>query len=216
MMKMFTSNRGVFISFEGIDGCGKSTQVSLLLSRLNDQGIKTKLVREPGGTKISEKIRNILLNKNYYEMSSRTEALLMTASRAQLTKEEIIPALEKGIFVIADRFKDSTLAYQGGGRGLNTEFLIGLNDFATFEIDPDLTFFLDIDAKDSFSLSKIENADRIEGAGIEFQQKVRNEYNKLAKLYDDRFITIDGSKSISVIHSTIWEKTINFFNENLK
>ena len=213
---MFTSNRGVFISFEGIDGCGKSTQVSLLLSRLNDQGIKTKLVREPGGTKISEKIRNILLNKNYYEMSSRTEALLMTASRAQLTKEEIIPALEKGIFVIADRFKDSTLAYQGGGRGLNTEFLIGLNDFATFEIDPDLTFFLDIDAKDSFSLSKIENADRIEGAGIEFQQKVRNEYNKLAKLYDDRFITIDGSKSISVIHSTIWEKTINFFNENLK
>tara|TARA_Y100001970_G_scaffold147862_1_gene181490 strand:- start:4371 stop:5021 length:651 start_codon:yes stop_codon:yes gene_type:complete len=216
MMKMFTSNKGVFISFEGIDGCGKSTQVSLLLSRLNDQGIKTKLVREPGGTKISEKIRNILLNKNYYEMSSRTEALLMTASRAQLTKEEIIPALEKGIFVIADRFKDSTLAYQGGGRGLNTEFLIGLNDFATFEIDPDLTFFLDIDAKDSFSLSKIENADRIEGAGIEFQQKVRNEYNKLAKLYDDRFITIDGSKSISVIHSTIWEKTINFFNENLK
>ena len=216
MIKMFTSNRGVFISFEGIDGCGKSTQVSLLLSRLNDQGIKTKLVREPGGTKISEKIRNILLNKNYYEMSSRTEALLMTASRAQLTKEEIIPALEKGIFVIADRFKDSTLAYQGGGRGLNTEFLIGLNDFATFEIDPDLTFFLDIDAKDSFSLSKIENADRIEGAGIEFQQKVRNEYNKLAKLYDDRFITIDGSKSISVIHSTIWEKTINFFNENLK
>ncbi len=215
-MKMFTSNKGVFISFEGIDGCGKSTQVSLLLSRLNDQGIKTKLVREPGGTKISEKIRNILLNKNYYEMSSRTEALLMTASRAQLTKEEIIPALEKGIFVIADRFKDSTLAYQGGGRGLNTEFLIGLNDFATFEIDPDLTFFLDIDAKDSFSLSKIENADRIEGAGIEFQQKVRNEYNKLAKLYDDRFITIDGSKSISVIHSTIWEKTINFFNENLK
>ncbi len=216
MMKMFTSNKGVFISFEGIDGCGKSTQVSLLLSRLNDQGIKTKLVREPGGTKISEKIRNILLNKNYYEMSSRTEALLMTASRAQLTKEEIIPALEKGIFVIADRFKDSTLAYQGGGRGLNTEFLIALNDFATFEIDPDLTFLLDIDAKDSFSLSKIENADRIEGAGIEFQQKVRSEYNKLAKFYDDRFITIDGSKSISVIHSTIWEKTINFFNENLK
>ena len=213
MIKTSTSNKGIFISFEGIDGCGKSTQVKLLLDRLSSEGYETKLVREPGGTDISEKIRKILLNKNNNKMSSRAEALLMTASRAQLTKEEIIPALNDGVCVIADRFKDSTLAYQGGGRGLDHDILVGLNDFATYDIDPDLTIFLDISAKNAFSRSKTQTADRIESAGLEFQEKVRDEYIKIAKRFDDRFLTIDGQDSISLIHSTIWENTINCINE---
>ena len=213
MIKMSTSNKGIFISFEGIDGCGKSTQVKLLLDRLSIEGYATKLVREPGGTDISEKIRKILLNKDHNNMSSRAEALLMTASRAQLTKEEIIPALKNGVCVIADRFKDSTLAYQGGGRGLDHDLLIGLNDFATYDIDPDLTIFLDIKAKNAFSRSKSQNADRIESVGVEFQEKVREEYLKIANRFDDRFLIINGQDSISLIHSTIWEKTINCINE---
>ena len=213
MIKTSTSNKGIFISFEGIDGCGKSTQVKLLLDRLSSEGYETKLVREPGGTDISEKIRKILLNKNNNKMSSRAEALLMTASRAQLTKEEIIPALNDGVCVIADRFKDSTLAYQGGGRGLDHDLLVGLNDFATYDIDPDLTIFLDISSKNAFSRSNTQNADRIESAGLEFQEKVREEYLKIAKRFDDRFLTIDGQDSISLIHSTIWENTINCINE---
>ena len=213
MIKMSTSNKGIFISFEGIDGCGKSTQVKLLLDRLSSEGYATKLVREPGGTDISEKIRKILLNKDHNNMSSRAEALLMTASRAQLTKEEIIPALKDGVYVIADRFKDSTLAYQGGGRGLDHDLLVGLNDFATYDIDPDLTIFLDIKAKNAFSRSKSQNADRIESVGVEFQEKVREEYLKIANRFDDRFLIINGQDSISLIHSTIWEKTINCINE---
>ncbi len=210
---MSTSNKGIFISFEGIDGCGKSTQVKLLLDRLSIEGYATKLVREPGGTDISEKIRKILLNKDHNNMSSRAEALLMTASRAQLTKEEIIPALKDGVCVIADRFKDSTLAYQGGGRGLDHDLLVGLNDFATYDIDPDLTIFLDIKAKNAFSRSKSQNADRIESVGVEFQEKVREEYLKIANRFHDRFLIINGQDSISLIHSTIWEKTINCINE---
>ena len=210
---MSTSNKGIFISFEGIDGCGKSTQVKLLLDRLSIEGYATKLVREPGGTDISEKIRKILLNKDHNNMSSRAEALLMTASRAQLTKEEIIPALKDGVCVIADRFKDSTLAYQGGGRGLDHDLLVGLNDFATYDIDPDLTIFLDIKAKNAFSRSKSQNADRIESVGVEFQEKVREEYLKIANRFHDRLLIINGQDSISLIHSTIWEKTINCINE---
>ena len=123
-IRMSTSNKPLFISFEGIDGCGKSTQVKILLERLDQAGIDSTLVREPGGTHISEEIREVLLTNRDDTMADRTESLLMTASRAQLTHDIIIPSQEKGKFVIADRFADSTLAYQGGGRGLNLDWLI--------------------------------------------------------------------------------------------
>ena len=211
-MRMSTSSKGLFVSFEGIDGCGKSTQVQLLYDRLLKEGFPTLLVREPGGTDIAENIRAILLNKDNNEMSPRTEALLMTASRAQLTKEKIIPSLRKGFCVIADRFKDSTLAYQSGGRGLDMDFLISLNDFATQNIEPDLTIFLDIDAESSFQISK-NDFDRIESAGLEFQNNVRKIYIELAEKFSDRFFTINARDSISIIHSRIWEKTIKCLNE---
>ena len=133
-----------FITFEGIDGCGKSTQAGLLNDFLLSKKIQSTIVREPGGTSISEKVRDILLSKINTTMSSRTEALLMTASRAQLTKEVIIPKLKSGHWVISDRYSDSTLAYQGGGRNIDINWLNTLNLFATFEIIPDLTIFLDV------------------------------------------------------------------------
>ena len=212
-MKMSTSNRGIFISFEGIDGCGKSTQVKLLLNRLDQEGIECELVREPGGSSISEEIRNILLKTRSENMASRAEALLMTASRAQLTKEKIKPALDDGICIIADRYKDSTLAYQGGGRGIDLEYLIELNEFATYGLDPDLTIFIDITAVEARNRSNVSDPDRIESIGIDFQEKVRELYLGLAERYPDRFLKIDGNESIEVIHSTIWEKTINCIND---
>ena len=148
MTKMSTSNKGLFISFEGIDGCGKSTQVQLLMDKFEKDGVDSMLVREPGGSTISEEIRNILLKTRSETMSARAEALLMTASRAQLTKDTILPALERGTCVIADRYQDSTLAYQGGGRGLDVDYLIQLNTFATYALEPDLTFYIDISSEE--------------------------------------------------------------------
>jgi len=210
---MFTSKTGVFISFEGIDGCGKSTQVDLLINKLKDNGKNPVLVREPGGTGISEEIRDTLLKTQNCLMTSRTEALLMTASRAQLTKEIIIPELANNRYIIADRFKDSTLAYQSGGRGLNLEFLIKLNNFATYDIDPDLTFFIDIDPVSAEQRIKKKSLDRIESSGIKFQTKVRESYLKIAKLFPARFHIIDGMDTIQNIHNSIWDILINYKNE---
>ena len=143
MTLMSTSDKARFISFEGIDGSGKSTQATLFLDRLIQQGKEGILVREPGGTPISEAIRHVLLTKGNRQMVARTEALLMTASRSQLTKEVILPNLEQDRWVIADRYADSTLAYQGGGRELNLDLLQDLNKFATYDLEPNITFVID-------------------------------------------------------------------------
>ena len=201
---MSISNKSLFISFEGIDGCGKSTQVKMLMNRFESDGIDSLLVREPGGTRISEEIREVLLKNRNENMSERTEALLMTASRAQLTHDVIIPSLDSGLIVIADRFKDSTLAYQGGGRGLDINYLVQLNDFATFELDPDITFFIDVTADEGHKRLNSKHSDRIEGAGKIFQEKVREQYLKLARIYSDRFIVLDGEKTPEEIHQIIW------------
>ena len=204
MTQMSISNKSLFISFEGIDGCGKSTQVKMLMNRFELDGIDSLLVREPGGTQISEEIREVLLKNRNENMAERTEALLMTASRAQLTHDVIIPSLDSGLIVIADRFKDSTLAYQGGGRGLDINYLLQLNDFATFELDPDITFFIDVTADEGHRRLNSKDPDRIEGAGKIFQEKVREQYLKLARIYSDRFIVLDGEKTPEEIHQIIW------------
>ena len=207
---MYTSNKGLFISFEGVDGCGKSTQVKLLRDKIGSEGRKVELVREPGGLKISEEIRKILLNPENFAMNFETEALLMTASRAQLTEEVIRPLLVKGFFVIADRFSDSTLAYQGGGRKLDLNILKKINSFATRNLVPDITFLIDIKPEDAMMRSGLTSPDRIEGAGIEFQKDVQKTYLSLAKEFSNRFIILDGYDSISSIHSIIWDKIINY------
>ena len=203
MIRMSIS-RGIFISFEGIDGCGKSTQVKMLVEYLNQSGSETIMVREPGGTKISEEIRDILLNRHLDNICDRTEALLMTGSRSQLTNEIILPSLIKGLNVVADRYYDSTLAYQGGGRELDLEWLIKLNHFATYNLDPNITFFIDIDPKEA-QKRKNQEEDRIERAGIDLQARVRNAYIELAQRFKERYVSIDGNSSVNTIH----EKIIN-------
>jgi dTMP kinase len=206
MMKMSTSTKNIFISFEGIDGCGKSTQVDLLIKKLNSLKIRSLLVREPGGSEIAENIRSILLDNANRLMSNETEALLMTASRAQLTREVIIPKLKEGFVVIADRFQDSTIAYQGGGRGLDISFLEMLNLFATNHLIPNITFYIDISAKEGLKRTISNEFDRIENAGEAFQVRVRNEYLNLIKKEPQRVFLVDGTKTVTEIHEEIWSK----------
>ncbi len=206
MIQMSTSTKSRFITFEGIDGCGKSTQAKLLLETLNDGGCKAILVREPGGTRVSEAVREILLTKGMDELEHRTEALLMTASRAQLTDEIILPNLDKGNWVIADRFSDSTLAYQGGGRSLDIEWLIKLNDFATAGLSSDMTVFVDIVPEEGQRRREANNPDRIEKAGMDFQQNVRKMYHEIAKRFPDRIFVVDGHETIENIQHNIWQE----------
>lgn len=205
-MKITTAK---FITFEGIDGCGKSTQAKLFREWIISKGSKAILVREPGGTKVSESIRDILLNRKNLELVERTEALLMTASRAQLTKEVILPSLEQGSWVITDRYADSTLAYQGGGRGLSVEWLKQLNDFATYSLKPDLTFFVDVSPEEG-QKRRSGVDDRIESAGLALQQKVREQYLILAKEDPKRIIVLDGTASVEVIQAKI-QREIEIF-----
>ena len=199
---MSSLHNAKFITFEGFDGCGKSTQARLLLEHMNNSGVETILVREPGGTNISESIREILLHSNSGKMGDRTESLLMTASRAQLTQEIIVPNIEQGKFVIADRYSDSTLAYQGGGRNLDIEWLIELNNYATFTLLPDITLFVDIRPEEA--LRRLDNnKDRIEGIGIEFQTRVRKTYHELAERFNDRYVILDGYGEKGDIHRKV-------------
>jgi dTMP kinase len=199
---MSSLNNAKFITFEGIDGSGKSTQARLLLDHMNNSGVETILVREPGGTNISESIREILLHSSSSQMGDRTESLLMTASRAQLTQEVIIPNIDQGKFVIADRYSDSTLAYQGGGRNLDIEWLIELNNYATFTLLPDITFFVDIRPEEALRRQDSDK-DRIEGEGIEFQTRVRKTYQILAERFNDRYVIIDGYAEKGDIHQKV-------------
>ena len=209
-----STSRPFFLSFEGIDACGKSTQVQLLLNQMNKSSNNTILVREPGGSTISERIREILLDKNLHEMSDRTEALLMTASRSQLTYEKILENLTRGKNVISDRFSDSTLAYQGGGRDIDFEWLVKLNKFATFDLDPDITFLIDLHPAEAQKRKNIQQ-DRIEGAGLDFQIKVRDSYLEIAKRFQDRIVLIDGHNDINTINKKIVDELLrrNIINE---
>ena len=205
MTQMSTSDKARFISFEGIDGSGKSTQATLFLDKLIQKGKQGILVREPGGTPISVAIRHVLLTKGNRQMVARTEALLMTASRSQLTKEVILPNLEQNRWVIADRYADSTLAYQGGGRELNLDWLQDLNKFATYDLEPNVTFVIDILPKEALR-RRGQTEDRIEEEGIAFQKQVRRTYLELAQQYSDRIIVIDGHMDREIIQDNIWDE----------
>lgn len=195
----------MFITFEGLDFCGKSTQVQLLEEHLKKNNREVILIREPGGTNISEKIRNILLDKKNKEMLVETELILFAASRAQLVGEVILPALAENKFVISDRFHDSSIAYQAFGRGINLSFVEELQQFVIGKAIPDITFFIDtpIDeiVKRKATVKKIQ-LDRIERSTIDFYEKVREGYLYLAKK-EKRFVIVDGLLSIQKIHEII-------------
>jgi dTMP kinase len=197
----------MFITFEGIDCCGKSTQARLLAERIEDAGRDVLQCREPGNTRLSEHIREILLNKEYDEMNERTELLLFAASRAQLVAEVILPALIEDKSVICDRFYDSTVAYQGYGRQLPLEDIIHINRIATQELIPDMTFFIDISpelALERCTERLAGERDRMEESGVRFYERVIDGYMRLANEDAGRFYVIDGSLSIEEIHETIW------------
>lgn len=195
----------MFISFEGIDFCGKSTQVELLRDYLLAQKKIVHLIREPGGTEISEKIREILLDKKNNAMVMETELFLFSASRAQLVREVIRPYLQKGYYVISDRFHDSSTAYQGFGRGLSVDAIIKIHNLAIGETLPDITFFIDIPNEIAIErkLKKSHSdLDRIEVSDNTFYERVREGYLYLSK-QEKRFRVIDGTQSIENINKQI-------------
>ncbi len=177
------------ITFEGIDACGKSTQIEKLKKYLERKKVPFSVLREPGGTKIGEKIRNILLDVSNAEMDAKTEFLLYAASRAQLVREEVRPRLKKGEYVLLDRYVDSSVAYQGFGRGLGKRIVTLVNEFATDMLYPDLTFYFEIDRK-TFEARKRAKSDRLESEGWNFMEKVLRGYDSLKR--SERFVTVDG------------------------
>ncbi len=195
--------RGLFITIEGSDGSGKSTQIRLLTDFLKEQGLTFLVTREPGGTKISEAIRALLLDKNNREMSPETEMLLYAASRAQHVAELIRPALEKGTIVICDRFLDSSIAYQGYGRGLGPEKVIEINSIAVRDCLPDLTFFLKLNP--SLGQARIKNRahDRLELEQTTFHDSVFSGYLALEKDYPERIVGIEAEDSVEAIFKKI-------------
>jgi dTMP kinase len=184
-------SRGRFITFEGSEGCGKSTQSKMLLDHLQAKGFSAKLIREPGGVAISEKVRSILLDRGNTAMSKECETLLYMASRAQLVEEVILTELAKGTVLLSDRFLDSTLAYQGYGCGVDIKTIQTIGRFATKGIDPDLTFLLDLDTEEGLRRRGSER-DRIEMRSLEYHGKVRKGYLEIARQEPKRVIVIDG------------------------
>lgn len=195
---------GKFITFEGCEGVGKSTQLRLLQAYLNERGIKYFFTREPGGSSVSEQIRKVILDGKNTTMTDECEALLYAASRVQLLKEIIKPRLDNGELVFCDRFVDSSLAYQGYARGLGVEFVERINDYAINNFTPDYTVFLNLAPKYAFMRKGgADKNDRLELSGFEFHEKVYEGYLALAKKYKDRFIVIDASGKKEETHQKI-------------
>jgi dTMP kinase len=202
----------MLITFEGIDGAGKSTQIKELVHYLSSQGIEVVTLREPGGTAVAEKIRHILLESSH-EISPIGELLLFSASRAELVQEVIVPALASGKTVILDRFFDSTTAYQGYGRGIDLELLRSIIAISTCGITPDITFYLDLEPEEAlkrkFSKQSIplefdgDDLDRMERSGLEFYRNVREGYLDIIQHNNKRFVQINALDPVAVIHHRI-------------
>src|SRR6056297_1129702 len=200
--------KGFLITFEGVEGSGKSTQINLLAEKLEKIGQEVVLTREPGGTKLGEKIRDLLLDPNNIDMDDRAEILLYAADRAQHVKKKIIPALEEGKIVLTDRYFDSNIAYQGYGRKLEMKMVRKINEWVIRDIWPDLTILLDIDAKIGLerarNLTSDKKGDRLEQELITFYENIRNGYLEIAAK-EDRFVTINGEKKAEKINSKIFQ-----------
>jgi dTMP kinase len=203
----------MFLTFEGLDFSGKTTQATLVVEKMkappSSSGISPRpaqLIREPGGTRISERLRAILLDKKNLELGQMTELLLFSASRAQLVQEVILPALQRGETVVCDRYYDSTTAYQGYGRGLDLDTVREINVAATFGLKPDLTILVDIPVTEIERRKALAGLsfDRMESSGKAFYEKVRNGYLVIAREEPERFVVVDGLKTIPELEQEIW------------
>ncbi len=204
-------HRGIFVTLEGVEGCGKTTQMNLLADYLRGKNFDVLTTREPGGTEIGDELRKVLLNPETKEMDYRAEVLLYTASRAQHVSEIIVPALEEGKLVLCDRYIDSTLAYQGFGRGLSLSKLIDINRWATQDINPHLTILLYFPTEDGLKRATTKEADRIEQEDIEFHRRVQDGFLKLAQRYSERYQIVDATGKEREVH----EKIVKVLNEFL-
>ena len=213
-MKM-VMKKGLFITFEGLDGSGKTTQIKLLNSYLKGEGFDVILTREPGGTEIGRKIREILLDKKNQDISHKTETFLFLASRAELTSKVIVPALGEGKIVICDRFFDSTLVYQGIARGLGVEEILEMSLWATDGLVPDITFLLSMKVSRCDKRIKEANRkkDRIEMEENNFKEKIYKGYLDIARKNKERFVVIDAEKSIESIFEEIKSKVLEHLKD---
>ncbi len=198
-------NRGMFISLEGVEGCGKSIQAELLTDYIVKLGHSVIRTREPGGTPIAEQIREILLEPRNRDMTHITELLLYLASRTQHVSQLILPALDEGKIVICERFSDATFAYQGYARGLDLDHLKQVNDMATGGLEPDLTLLLDLEAENGLSRKQHDQRDRLENESVDFHNRVREAYLVIAGESPERVQVIDAKGSIETIHLSIRE-----------
>ena len=188
----------MFITFEGGEGAGKSTAIKRIVEKLTSQGYEIVLTREPGGTPIAEEIRNVILDKKNTAMDPRTEALLYAASRRQHLVEKVIPALKEGKLVLCDRFLDSSLAYQGGARGIGIDTVYNMNLFATEGMLPDLTILFDIKPEEGLAriaANSQREVNRLDVEKLTFHNKVRDSFHELAKKFPERFVIVDASKT---------------------
>ncbi len=198
--------KGLFISFEGIEGTGKSTQARLLRDWLETKGIEAVLTREPGGTEIGKSIRHVLLDEKHARMDPATEFLLYAADRRQHMAEEILPALKRGLVVITDRFSDSTRAYQGYARGLDMPLLEKLNEVATEGREPDLTLLLDMDVCEGLLRNRNANkSDRLEMEDVDFHERVREGFLSIQRAEPERVKLIDATGSVEDVHARVIE-----------
>ncbi|WP_342507641.1 dTMP kinase [Sporosarcina sp. FSL K6-2383] len=200
--------KGVFITFEGPEGAGKTTVIAELYNRLKVEGRDVLLTREPGGIRIAEKIRDIILDNHHQEMDAKTEALLYAAARRQHLAEKVMPALHGGSIVLCDRFVDSSLAYQGHGRGLGIDEVLSINEFAIGNTMPDLTVFFDIDPE--IGLARISKNDereqnRLDKESLDFHRKVYEGYQEIIRRYPNRIVQTDASLSEMEVTENVWE-----------
>lgn len=195
---------GLFITMEGTDGAGKTTQIKLLEQHLINKGYKVICTREPGGTPISEKIREIIIDKNNIEMTDMTEALLYAAARAQHVDEVILPALKEGDIVISDRFVDSSVVYQGFARSMGERLIKNINKYAVGDLEPDITFFLKLKPDDGLARKRNQaELDRLEAEKFSFHQRVYDGYVRLSKRCKNRIQVVDALKTVDEIHNII-------------
>ena len=196
--------KGTFITFEGCEGVGKSRQIKMLEEYLVKHNIEYYLTREPGGTVVSEQIRNVILDGKNVSMTDECEAMLYASARIQLIKEEIMPRLERGELVICDRYIDSSFAYQGNARGLGFDFIKNINSYAVENCMPDCTLFLNLSPEQAFKRKGgVDKTDRLELSGMDFHNKVYEGYLALAETYKDRFSVIDASGEKEETHARI-------------